>query len=160
MWFNSALIVSLLLCAGCLSLATQEIESNNNRDAPSRGELQPHRSTENSRNKTKFDNLNDDVLYLILNYSNLTALTSIAEVRPRFAYFAGKAFLSKYRNYAILIYDGDNYEDYANRSSLLIGDYRLGLNVLKYFGKDIKNLRVDNEMLPHEHSRTINKFGR
>lgn len=166
MWFNFALIISVLLCNNCLSLVIPEIESNNNEGQSSEEVLQQQIPSENSRNKIKLDDLDGDVLHLIFNDFNLTDLASIADVKPIFAYCAGQIFDHRYRDYKFESWERidagpnkeDRYDDYPEPKNLLIVDYELVLKVFKHFGHVINRLTIKDLTFQENHSKTINKY--
>lgn len=160
MWFSFTLILCVLLCKSCLSLATQEIESNNDVDGSSRGELQPHILNGSSQKKTKFNNLDDDVLYIIFNDFQFDDLLSVAEAKPDFTCVASQIFGQKYQNYNFVVgrLDQEKFEEKVRIKYFIINDCKMALNTLRYFGNNIKKLEVDNRKLSDDQSRNISKF--
>lgn len=160
MWFNFALIVSLLLCNSCLSSVLQE--SNSDRNGSSRDNLQQPIPNGNSRNQTKFDDLNDDVLYTIFKFLNVRSFVNMFEIKPRFAKLTHQAFRQKYRNYKFEIfstkYTSDEYSDHFSFKVLQIWNQDLQLKTLEYFWCEINDLHIFDAELPENQSKIIYRF--
>lgn len=163
MLVNCVIISSLLLCTVCFDLIVAEIQSNVDRDNPSKSDLQPNGNSP-IKPKIKFTELNDDVLHVIFMLSNLTALVNFAEINPNYAYLTGRAFREKYQNYQITLMGldgvapGENSMEFPENAYLSIEDYELSKKTVKYFGHYIKKLTIKDSSFEGIRSQTINQM--
>lgn len=106
------------------------------------------KSVQNGETKTKFDDLNDDVLYVILDRLELDALLKMADVGSRYSKIADDVFRRKYQNYQLVIEILGTTEVFHEDSNrITINNLPFALNLLKTFGHyfpAIKN--VDNDL--------------
>lgn len=124
-------------------------------------------SHQNGRHKISIVDLNDDVLFLILNQMDLIEWSNLADVHGVFVSPANDAFRQKYRGFQVR-FNNDIYEKrsygakkaaFENQlesegfsrsyikpkdvNTLVINDYQLALNVLKYFSGNFQTLTLN-----------------
>lgn len=129
---------------------------------------------QHSNGKTKFTDLNADCLFLIFDQLELTDWMNVAQINREFLPIVSYMFRQKYSGYIIAISDTKRewYEKPCSirKSSkyIFIKDYQLALNILKYFGNNIRNLSIRNpskyNFTPHRENwatinQVMNKYG-
>lgn len=129
------LFFALLLNCGCSS----ENEINQNRYGIE--------SAQYSEIITNFVDLNDDIVYLILDRLNLNALLSMVRVNSRYSDIADEVVRRKYRNYKIDIKtvfktDGSRSIFNEGNNNVTIYDISFALDLLKYFGHYFRAINV------------------
>lgn len=162
---NFILLVALLFCNVCIYKAIAQVESNvgllsNANDSAAQ------RLDGNSRAKTKFVDLNFDVLYLIIDQFELAELTIIAQSNAYHS-MASDIFRLKYHDYNIQFSDigyrdPGNYHihvnDDGNGKCIAIVDHDFGVEILKLFGNVIKRVYIQNHSNNPLHSTNINRM--
>lgn len=173
MWFESTLISCLLICNSCLTViannnfAGSEIESKNqSKNRANEEDASSNMASESIRKHIRFDDLNDDVLYLIVIELSLPDLLSVFQIKTRLAYYASKAFAHKYRNYDLIIFQLPDNEahkretciDHVYHKRLVITAHTLALDMLKHFGDVIQHLEIHDQTLAGNNSIAINRM--
>lgn len=162
----SLLLLTLLLCNNCLSEFHVELTSTNN-GSSGRGqktlndEFQPTISTGETKPQTNLLDLNEDVLYIILEHLNITDLLSTAKADTKLSCTASNVFHRRYLNYSIEISRDDvdevvKFDISPVGKTMKIYDYEMSVNILKYFMCVIQKLVIKNELLEISHSTIIN----
>lgn len=131
---------------------------------------------QNGKNKTSLVDLNNDVLFLIFMEMDLLEWSNLAEVHSLFASIANDAFRQRYHNYVVRIYGTDmdddaykpqrkEFENYANSDWapewLILNDYKLVLNVFKYFSSNIQKLKITDGIsvsIDRNRLKVVNQF--
>lgn len=100
------------------------------------------------KTKTRFCDLDDDVLYIIFSKLDLTDLVSLVEVDSRLSGMANDVFRPKHKHsqLEILAHRRESIEEKTvppfkkDRNQLIINDVGLALSVLKYFGSNFQKI--------------------
>lgn len=108
-----------------------------------------HKTVQNRKNHTKFDNLNDDILYLILNQSGLDTQLSMAHVNSRSSNMAHFVVRRKYKNHSIdIAFDRDAEEILLeNNNRITIYNLPFALNMFKNFGHYFRAIKIRDDSL-------------
>lgn len=110
---------------------------------------------------------NDQEIYLMLNgLDNLKALLNAAKVNSRVNSIACDVFRSKYGEYDVLIWDlaQDDYDieetDVGEKTykTITIKDNQMKIDMLRYFGKCMRSLKIEGYEMSDEQSRTLNRM--
>lgn len=155
--------VFLLLFAVLLSSCTLRTSASDDIDASNNGN-QP------KRNKLKFTDLNDDVLYLILEKTSLTLNLLKAIPSGTISLVAVAVYRKIYRNYKVEFYiDKMNYQLKEfhvddDRNYIKICTCEAVQQFMKHFGDGIRTLQFNTQLFDKEKaviiSQYINKYGR
>lgn len=97
--------------------------------------------------KTQITDLNDDVLYLILNRLELKILLNVVKVNSKFSNIANAVVRRKYQNYKIEISvptsSTSRISLYEVKNQIKIYNISWALNMLKYFGNSFRSLKIE-----------------
>lgn len=103
----------------------------------------------NERKTIKLIDLNDDVLYIILQELDLSSLTQLPTSNSKLVALANDVFYHDYKDFLIYLYYFDketNYAVFKYEKRIEIYDSELGLSLLKRFGSLIEKLKIDNNL--------------
>lgn len=98
----------------------------------------------NGEIKTNLIDLNDDVLYLILNPLELKILLNIVQVNSRFSNIVKEVIRRRYRNHILCLsyHWNPDISVYKTNENLIIYDIPITLNLLKYFGHNFQSIKM------------------
>lgn len=140
-----------ILCTSCLSDVTAIIYPNNENDPVFERDLQPAIPNENVKPKTKFNDLNADVLFHICEHLDLMDLLNLVKARPIILSTAQRAFRRNFNRIGILMSETDNrkcVKKTMNDEDVDIPDLHLALEVIEYFGHMINELYLGYIFIP------------
>lgn len=109
-----------------------------------------------NRSKIQFNNLIEDVQYLILYHMNLTELVQMAQTNSRMYSMAKEVFAHKYRDHTIDISSNGLHRPHHKR--VIITDINSAESILKYFGSLIKKLAIVNSTFTKSVSKALCKL--
>lgn len=164
------LLLTLLLCSLCLTNLTPNVDLNNN--APQNG---AHQNTPRAKflkrttfnelgvNRTTFDDLVEDVVFIIFGFMNIPGLLHMAEINAKYESIASLSFRWKYRDFEIQIWQADSngeekFRIETRKKVISIDDYYTALGILQHFGNSIRKLRINHSRMQNNHSAMLNHF--
>lgn len=119
----------------------------------------------NANSKTTFVDLNEDVLYLILDLLDISELTNVGVINPKMAYIANDVFRLKFQQYRYEIvrayYSSECEEKFTMYNSIQmiqLRSYELALNILQCFGHQIQALTFYYKPDTEERFKKLNQF--
>lgn len=134
------LFASLLLCNCCWSEVAANADSNREDTVTPQPVIE--------RRAIKLTDLNEDVLYIILQESDLASLAQIAIASSKLTALANDVFQREYKDFLIYLIYADKEIDHAvfkHEKRIEIYDDDLGVIFLRAFGSLIKRLRINND---------------
>lgn len=111
--------------------------------------------------------LNEDVLHSISDDLDLAELIEMAATSTRFRFIAQAVFRRRYRSYDVEILktnmehadDEKPYYIYDNdQNQIQINDYKMAINLLRYFGHELHQLKIVNYNFQSHRSTVINRL--
>lgn len=113
--------------------------------------------------KLKFDDLHLDVLFLIFDELEFGDLVNVADTNLKLSYFAAEIFRQKFRNINHFDIEPNKYSaSKVFKKTIRMHGYKLIVNALKHFGKNVQRITVDGFYLKPTQSAgvigAINKY--
>lgn len=149
-----------LLCNSCIIHIKATIHSNNKNYPPFDRELQPGITNGTTKLKTKFTDLNSDVLFLIFTEFDLHGLVYVTKAIPQMLPFAHVAFQRNYKDYVVRIMQTDTerpFHDSVWDKHIELYALRKSVDTLEIFGSIISKLFVLNRYISDDHSSVISQ---
>lgn len=120
-------------------------------------------SIQNEELKTKFVDMNFDVLYIILSRLELVDLLNSVEAFPGFSEPVGEVFLRKYPQLEIRllspVWDHPNQNQfYTDENRIEIYNFQMVLIVLKHFGNLFQTVKINAEYMEATQLQLIKQF--
>lgn len=109
---------------------------------------------ENGEVKTQFNELCDDILYMIVSHLKLEDLASFVQVDSRFLDIGGWGMQRRYGDHMKVVIDAYMYQSsviYDDRNDLTIHNVTMASNMLKAFGKYFQSI-----VLVYRHTAKVN----
>lgn len=153
-------LLTLLLYVGLSKVKPTNISND---DHELKIGLQQEAKCKNSVNKITFDDLYEDVLFLIFYELNFFSLLHVAEMNSKCASIANGVFRVKYRDFEIRLWRADIHDDEKMRidtkdKAIGIYDYELGVGALRYIGNSIQRIWIDYSRMESNHSTVLNRL--
>lgn len=115
------------------------------------------------RLKIKFTDLNDDILFDIIDNLPLKDWPSMIKINSKLLHFVGDAFHRKYRSYEVKILDthstdGKTIVESLTNERVEIHDFDAAVVMLIHFGHSIKRLNIKSEQMSKSEAAVINQL--
>lgn len=126
-------------------------------------------SHRNAVDKTKFTDLNVDVLYIIFEHLDIADLLTVfkANLTNTHSSVAMNTFRRTYRDYNIILmraypddefHNDELYQDEAHLNQIKIYKFPAALNLLQHFGCMIHKIEIQNQCIEANDSAVISRF--